>query len=330
MKKIRTILLLLFFIYTQGFSLSVTPSITTLSCGPTNITLTFDCAFNGRVLLTTSPPSGISYSNVTMTNPPLWDVVNGMINLDVNISNVGSAGNWTISFTVISSDLPCAVSSVDTATTSFSYNCINPVNDFCVDAFPLPLGFNTCNYMNFNTVNTTPSGPVASCDPTSFVDLWYSFYSNNTTVTFEYNQNPGIIAFYAIYDNCPIGGGTEVNCGFTTNTSNTPGSFTFTVPNLQTQYYLQLRFNPIENGNDQSFCLHTSTTPSSGPYNIVVSDQGPNMPSMSHQASDIIETSGSATINTLGTLYEAGSCVELNAGFNSTANFEVNMVGCVP
>lgn len=332
MKRLSVIVIILIFQIVNlktVSALSVTSSLSSLDCSLSSVTFTFDCSFNGAVLVPSTPPPGVVFSNTPGNNPLVWNIANGEATINIDITNFGSAGNFSIDFQVLSSDQACAVSG-DMASVAFSYDCTIPANDECIDAIPLAVGFNSCAYVNYPTANTSGSTPISTCGPSTFVDLWYSFYANSTTVTLEYNQNPGTIGFYVIHDGCPLSGGSEVACDFAFNSNNMPGTLDFVVPNINTQYFLQIRFNSFDNGTDQSFCLQTATPPSPCPYYLAVSDAGPNLPNSSYQASDIIETIGSTIVSSSNVLYQAGQSVLLNGGFEAISTFEIEMTGCIP
>jgi len=329
MKKSLTFLLFLFLTNINLSALTVTPDASVIYCGTTTVTFTFDCPFTGFVLLAgAGPPSGITFSNEPITSPPFYDVVNGEITFDIDIAT-NTASSFPITFLVVSSDQACAVAGSDNATATVNYNCILPANDDCPIAFPIGVESNTCTHLNFSTINTTSTGLNPSCDPSAYVDLWYSFYANNTTVVFEYNEFPGVIVFLGLYSDCPNNGGVELDCQQVLNTTNTPGSVNLTGLTVNTKYYLQLNFNRAS-GTNQSFCLQSNTPTAPCMYNVVVSDIGPNLPASSYQTSAVIETSGNTTVTTPGVIYDAGVCVDLNPGFECIADFEIIIAGCTP
>ncbi len=311
-------------------ALSVQADVTQFTCQTTTVNFTFDCGFTGQVWVPAAPPAGISYSNAPSTTAPYWDVVEGKISLDIDVNDLGNAGSWNINFLVISSDSVCAMPITDNAIISMTYDCLGPPNNDCPAATPVAVDFGSCSYLNFDTNNTSFSGVTTSCHNFSWVDLWYSFTANATSITLEYSSNPGILAFYTIFSACPSNGGSELSCGQILNFSGTPGSLTLTVPVVDQQYYLQMSFNPTENGTDQSFCLHSATVPAPCPAQITISDAGPNIPNASYTVSDHIKTSGSAVVTTPGIVYDAAAYVLLDAGFECFADFEIKLDGCMP
>ena len=330
MQRIIATLIFLVTSIIHAYALSVTADITSFSCESKTVKFTFDCPFDGQVWVPVPPPMGISYNNAPSMTAPYWDVVNGEISFDIDVNDIGNAGSWNINFLIISSDTTCAVPIVDQASVTLSYDCLGPPNNDCPTATPISIDFNTCSYVDFDTNNTTASGVATSCHNFTFVDLWYSFYANNTTITFEYLSNPGILAYYTLFSSCPSNGGAELSCDPIFNFSGAPGAFTFTVPSINQTYYLQLTYNGVENGTDQSFCLHSTTPPAPCDTQIIVSNTGPNLPSMSYTVSDNIQTSGSAIVSSSGVVYDAANFVQLNAGFECFLDFEVKLDGCVP
>ena len=317
--------------YLYVSALSVQADVTNFTCKLTTVNFTFDCEFSGQVWVPVAPPAGITYSNAPSTTAPYWDVVDGKINFDIDVDNAGNSGSWNINFLVISSsDTTCAMPIIDNASINMTYDCLMPPNDNCSLAIPLNVSFGSCSILNFDTNNTSFSGINTSCHNFNWVDLWYSFTANNNTITLEYASNPGILAYYTIFSDCPSNGGSELSCVQIINSNGQPGAVNISIPTIGQQYYLQTSFNSSENGTDQSFCLHSATVPAPCPSQITVSDAGPDLPNNSYTASDFIQTSGSAVVSLPGVIYDAVSYVELNAGFACDSEFEIKLDGCIP
>ena len=304
-----------------AYALSVTANDTSLGCGVNNITFTFDCAFTGTVLINGST-TGIEFTG--LSGPPyLETVTNGEIAFDIEIS--GSAPtNFNISFIVLSSNLGCA-SNNDSASESFTHDCNLPGNDNCATATVLSVSINSCNYESFTTSNGTVAATNPSCGGAGYHDLWYSFNANNSTVTFEYGSVPGTVGYYGLYSSC---GGTEIDCDIIIPATGIT-SFDFTGLTVGSDYFLQFMYLPGNSGMDQTLCLH-STTESSCPSNIIVSDGGSNPPNQSYDAADMIITSGACNVSGADILFTAGQEVSLNIGFDSGSDFEAVITVCVP
>lgn len=301
--------------------MNVTASNTTLGCGTNNVTFTFDCAFTGSVLIN-GLTTGIDFPN--FNGPPYIETVtNGIIAIDIDIS--GSApSNFNISFVVLSSDLSCANPN-DNVSDSFTHSCVLPGNDICATATPLTISSNSCSYQSFTTSNGQVATSNPSCGGAGYHDLWYSFVANNATVTFEYGSVPGTVGYYGLYSSC---GGSEIDCDIMV-----PGSgiisFDFIGLNVGDDYFLQVMYLPGNSGNDQTVCLH-STTATTCPNNIIVSDAGPNLPNQSYDATDMIITSGACNVVSNNILFTAGQEISLNNGFDSGTSFEALIGVCVP
>ena len=238
-------------------ALTVTPNPSSLGCGTTTITFTFDCAFSGTVFF--SSPTGINFPTLSPIGGSAYiePVVNGVITFDVN-ATLSAPTSFNINFNVLSSDMGCApISSVAAA---FTLNCTPPANNDCANAKILAIGTNSCTPSSYATLNSTFSGQTpATCglNPLSgYLDLWYTFNANNTIIDLEIPTYPGLVAFYALYDNCPGSGGNEIECGilFGATTSKQLTGLT-----LGTDYILQMIYQVTYEGTDQELCLHSTT-----------------------------------------------------------------------
>lgn len=309
-----------------GMALTVTPSNSVTNCGINTITFTFDCAFTGSVLIN-NPPAGVTFPG--LSGPPyLETVTGGSISFDVEVG--GSApSNYNINFIVLSSNMGCA-SNNDSAAAAMSSTCILPPNDQCVDAEILTIGSTSCTYEIYSTSNATSSGSVPTCSNPGFLDLWYTFNANNSTVVMEFGSLPGTFAYYALYDDCPGGGGVQVSCEIMVPGTGATNA-TFSNLTVGSNYILQLLFLSSEAGNDQEICLQSATVTSSCDTNVTISDNGSNPPNTSYQVSNDITTSGTCNINGSGIIFDAGNSVLLNSGFSTAGNnFEVLVLGCTP
>lgn len=260
MKRFIGIFLITFLCLNNTYGLSVTPSVSNLLCGTSTVTFTFDCAFTGNVLFTSSPPSSISYS---ITSGLLYPVVNGEIEFDVTVGVSNAPGTFNVNFVVLSTDMPGCAAVTDAANTNVNFNCVVPSNDVCAGAIPLTIATNTCSVASYSTLNSTTPSPAETPSCQSFggwADLWYIFTANNTTITMEMISAPGFLGVSDLYNgtNGCANLGSAVQC----NTIVVGGGATvvFTGLIVGDVYYLRLWHNPIENGTDQEICLH-STTP---------------------------------------------------------------------
>jgi len=267
--KRNVFILLLFCIYSLNSlnALSVTSSANNLLCGTTPITFTFDCAFTGTVLFTSSSAPSISYSIMPGT---LQTVNNGVIAFDLTVGASSAPASVVVNFLVISSNMTgCAdpqdlmMNESDFANTTINFNCVLPPHDICTGAISLSIATGSCTATPFETLNTTISPISPSCAFSGWVDLWYTFVANNSTITLEMIDAPGILGIYSLYDGTGGCGslGTPIACG---NIVPTPGTQIFTNLNANAVYYLQIIFNPAGNGTAQQICLH-STTPQPPP-----------------------------------------------------------------
>lgn len=307
--------------YGTTFALSVTADDTALECGINNVTFTFDCAFTGTVLINGST-TGVDFP--TLTGPPyLETVTNGMISFDIEIS--GSApSSFNISFVVLSSNLGCA-SPNDNVSEGFTHDCVLPGNDNCATATSLTISTNSCSYEAFTTSNGNVAASNPTCGGAGYHDLWYTFNANNTTITFEYGSVPGTVGYYGLYSSC---GGMEIDCDIIIPATGIT-SFDFTGLTVGSDYYLQFMYLPGNSGSDQTLCLH-STTVTSCPSNIIVSDGGSNPPNQSYDAADMIITSGACNVTGSNIIFTAGQEVSLNVGFDSGVSFDAVIDVCVP
>ncbi len=331
MYRIILPLLLSFFIQNTAIALSVVPDVSLFGCGNTSVTFTFDCGFTGSVFIANSLPTGVTLSNVPYSSPPFIDITSGTVSFDIDINLIGSAGSFDIDFFVISSNLSCAAIN-EVATAVINYNCIYPENNECNSALPVEVTSMSCTTLNFNTLNGTSSGNPPSCTSGTIAtwgDLWYSFYATDTSIEIELNSGPGVLAYYAIYEGCPDNGGNELQCGQIVNIT-APTNAIFTGLTTNEEYHLQILYNQGLNGQDMEFCLFSNAIDLPCPYETVVSNIGPNMPNNNYTASQIIESSGTTTVNAGGAIYDAGECVVLNQGFECTENFEAKIGGCTP
>ncbi len=185
-------------------ALSVSYSPSTLSCGTTVVTATFDCAFSGSVFMSAS--GGADFD----TDPPIYTATNGTLTFNL-IIEPGDATTITLSANILSSDLACATGSNNQTNATVSHDCIPPPNDNCVNATFVPITQASCVLTENQTANQTVSGTVPSCSISGYVDLWYTFTANNTTVSMFLGNLPGSFARYGVYESC---GGTEKGCGF--------------------------------------------------------------------------------------------------------------------
>ena len=305
----------------QGLALSVAANNTTLGCGTTSVTFTFDCTFTGSVFITGNT-TGVTFPG--LGSPPYIETVtNGSITFDIDIAP-GAPTNFNVSFNVLNSDLPCGTGN---ASESFTTTCVLPPNYSCATAIPLPISTNTCTFQSFTTTNSTIASSVPSCGIAGYHDLWYSFTANNTTVTLETGSLPGTVGHYGLYTAC---GGNSIDCSIII-----PGtgvtSFDLTGLAVGADYYLQMLFLPDNSGQDQSLCLHSTTVaPPTCPNTITVSDAGANPPNQSYDAADIITTSGACNVTGTNITFSAGQEISLNAGFDSGMSFEAVIGVCVP
>ncbi len=326
MKRLISSIVVCFLSLNSGLALAVTPSNSVTNCGTNTITFTFDCAFDGTVLIN-NPPVGITFPG--LSGPPyLETVTGGVITFDIEVSGSAST-NYNVNFIVLSSNMGCA-SNNDSAAAAMTSTCILPPNDACVDAEVLTIGSSSCSYGVYSTTNATSSGSVPTCANPGFLDLWYTFNANNSTVVMEFGSLPGSFAYYALYDACPGNGGVQVSCAIMV-----PGtgatSATFSNLTVGTDYILQLLFLSSEAGNDQEICLQSATVTSSCDANLTISTNGSNPPNTSYQVSNNIITSGTCNVVGNGIAFDAGNSVLLNSGFSTGGNnFEVLVVGCTP
>ncbi len=313
-----TLLAILLAFAANAFGLSVTPSPSTLNCGTTLVNFTFDCDFNGSVLVPPVP------AGVTIDGPITKTVTDGALSFNVTLTTEAPA-TFNIKFVVISSDAGCAVFDEE-ALAAMTSNCIAPDNDFCVDAAVMELGVNSCTPEVYSTLNATESGNTPSCGGDGYLDLWYYFDSNNDTIVMEIPAIPGTVGYYALYDGCPGDGGSEVDCSIMIQSLGS--TFEMTGLTVDQGYYVQILFLPGNEGMDQEICFH-STVEAGCDDTVTISDLGPYFPNESHAANLTIETTGSTTITASDIIYSAGDTIRLNGGFDSgTGGFEANIADC--
>lgn len=307
----------------QMYCLSVSPSPSMLSCGTTTVTFTFDCSFNGTVLVNNSN-SGVSFSGATVKS-----VTAGSLTFDVNV-NSNAATSFSLNFVIIGSDNISCANVNDSANAAFTHDCILPPNNDCANAAVLNISTSSCTASIFATNNSSSSGSTPSCSVSGYNDLWYTFNANNDTVNLEIPNVPGTVGFYALYDDCPSSGGAELQCSIIIPAS-TGTSFELLGLNVGSDYIIQTLFLPGNSGQDQEICIHSTTPNTPCPTNVIVSDAGPNFPNMSYTSSQEIITNGACNITTGGLIYNAGQSVTLNAGFDSgPGSFEIMIGGCTP
>jgi len=141
---------------------------------------------------------------------------------------------------------------------------------------------------------------------------------------------PGTVGFYGLFDDCP-GVGNPLDCSIMIASGGSTYLFTNLTPG--DDYVMQILFLPGNAGIDQEICLH-STTPQSNmncPSNVVVSDSGANLPNQGYLSSLSITTLGTCTLSGNGIIFDAGTEIILNAGFDSANfDFEALISGCIP
>lgn len=319
----RTILFLSsFLISIQLLALNVSPSPSSLVCGTQAVTFTFDCAFTGQVLIA-NPPSGVNFPN-QITTAYIEDVTNGSITFDVEVS-LAATSNFNISFIILSSNNNCT-QGVQSINATLVNLCDVLVNDDCSGAITLNVSSGSCSFLSFKTTNGNP-GYTPSCPPAGYIDLWYSFTANNSTIVLEYSSLPGTLGFAALYNNCPQSGGTEVACSIIV--SGNTANVTFNSLTVGNTYLLQMMHLPSSSGTDQQICLHSASP--ACPTNLFLSDSGPIFPNNSHQASNKIETLGFCTVSSNGITYKSGDSIILGPGFETgTVEFGATIGGCTP
>jgi len=307
-------------------ALSVVPNPSTLACGMTSVTFTFDCSFTGTVFIPSSP-NGVSYTDNTTAS-----VTAGQLTFDVTVTSAATQ-NFLVNFVVLSSDMSACAPNNSSAAASLSHTCILPPNNDCAGAISLSISNNSCTSISYETLHSTDSGNSPNCAPPDYLDLYYTFNANNDTVTMEVPAVPGTVGFYALYDSCPNNGGNQLVCSIIIASQNM--TFPLTGLTVGQDYYIQLLFLPGNAGIDQQICLHSTTVtmpPNNCMANITVSDIGPNFPNISYQSSQSISTAGITTVTTSGVVYDAGTEVILNPGFETGLNvvFEAKIGGCTP
>lgn len=248
-----TLLFLLFLIgFSNMYALSVSYSPNVVDCGTHAITATFDCAFNGTIFIGST--GGIE---VVVTNPSMtYQVVNGVVTFDIIVESVDNT-TFNLNITVLASDLGCASGAGNnSASNSMSHTCIRPVNDTCDGAISLSISQNNCVLQSFTTNNESDSGYSFSCGSPGYVDLWYKFVANNTTVSLVMGNLPGSFGFYSVIEGC---GGTPVPnaCAiFLANAA--PKAITGLTVN--TEYVIAFRtLSSAVGTGDQQICLFSNT-----------------------------------------------------------------------
>lgn len=232
-------------------ALNVSYSPATLSCGTTVVTATFDCAFNGAIFMTAT--GGADFD----TDPPIFTAVNGSFTFNV-IIEPGDATTITLSANILSSDLPCATGANSQASSTISHDCIPPPNDNCANATFIPLTQSSCNLTSNPTNNQSVSGTVPSCSIAGYVDLWYTFTANNSTVSIFLGNLPGTFARYGVYESC---GGAEVGCGFYLQNG---AAQMITNLTLNQDYIVQIQTISSQSGSgiNQEVCFFSETAQS--------------------------------------------------------------------
>lgn len=326
MKLKYVLIVLAIFLTKDSFALDVTASVTSLSCNTTNVKFTFDCAFNGTVLIP-NPQAGVTYPE--LTGPVFIETVtSGMISFDIQ-SSASASSIITVSFIVLSSDLNCALSN-DSASVDIMNGCGTIPNDDCAGATPLTISQNSCMYQAYPTDLGNVANSIPSCGIPLYHDLWYSFIANNDTIILEFNSLPGNVGFFGLYTDCPNNGGIELDCSIIVPATGTT-NLEFTGLMIGDQYLVQMLYIFTSPSADQELCLHSTTPIVPCETNIMVSDIGPNFPSMSYQASQVISTNGPTQLTATGIIFDGGGGVELNPDFDTAGfTFEAVVIGCTP
>lgn len=239
-----TVFLLLLFFQLESYALSLTLSPSSIGCGTSTVTGTFDCAFTGTIVLNVS--GGVELDAATS----IVSVSNGSFNIDLIVQGSDSSP-FNISGVVIASNLSCAVVNTNYSK-SMTHSCVLPDNDECSDAKVLVIGDLICNYTSTDTDNTQ-SSTVPTCGGAGYVDLWYEFDCQGSEITLELGTFPGNVIYYAMFEeNC---GGTQVACGLLT----TFGSNFVTVTGLTDGliYKIQILHITSASGPEQEVCIYT-------------------------------------------------------------------------
>lgn len=244
------ILFLVAFLFCSGtvIGLSVTYSPSSLGCGTTTVTGTFDCAFSGSVLLNISGGVVLDEPSAVIT------VVNGVMSFDLIVDG-GDATTFNINGVVLASDDAACAPVNEQFSTSLTHTCILPANNDCSSAQPLSINYLTCSPSSYTTANQTSSGIVPSCGGAGYVDLWYEFVANSSGVTYELVSFPGTISYWGVYDACA---GSEVACGFMTTFGSNLASITGLTAN--STYKLQVLSLASAAGGTQTLCLYNNVT----------------------------------------------------------------------
>lgn len=228
---------------TNSHALTLTLNPSTIGCGTTTINGTFDCSFNGTVVVSVSGGVELDAASPSIT------VAGGVMSFDL-IVEATDALSFTFSGVVIASNLPCAAVNTNFST-AMTHTCILPPNDECANAKALPIDYLACGGFTLtDTDNTSDSGTPPSCGGAGYVDLWYEFVSNGSSVTIEMDEFPGNLAFVALYEGTC--GGTQVACGLLS----IYGSKDLPVGGLTagTTYKVQVLHIPGESGPEQEIC----------------------------------------------------------------------------
>lgn len=244
--KISLLVLGSFFLCTKSFALTLTLNPSTIDCGTTTINGSFDCAFTGTVVVSVS--GGVELDAAS----PALSVSGGNISFDLIVEATDNV-SFNFSGVVISSNLPCAAVNSNFST-AMTHTCILPPNNDCSGAKAVSIGMMTCNPVISFTDNASDSGVNCDAFGNGRNDLWYEFVSNGSSVNIELVSFPGTISSLGVYEGSCTG--TQVGCAFLTTFSSsihTQGGLT-----VGETYYVQVKFNPGDNGTDQEVCLYNS------------------------------------------------------------------------
>jgi len=337
MKKLLISTILSLAVSLSTFALSVTGSISAVDCGMNTITVTFldsatmgTCSFNGTAIVS-GPSSGVTI--VDPVGPGFFATVSGgQTTITLDITGAAPA-NFTIDFLILpGTGAPACASTSQSVSLNLSSNCILPFNNECVDAAPLTISTNTCSYSAFTTVNATDSGIKPSCGTSGYTDLWYSFTANNTTVNLDVGELGGNFGFYGLYTSCPTMNDQDIACGMMVPISpSNVNPIPLTGLTVNNTYILQMTYIPFNPPVDQELCLWSTTVVTNPCQPIVnVTSAGPYFPNDSHEASNIIQTTGTNLVSANNVIYDAKNEVQLNSGFETNnINFTATAgIGC--
>ncbi len=226
-------------------ALTVTFSPSTIGCGTTTVTATFDCNFSGSGLFTSG--SGVTFDQIS----GIYTITNGEATMDLTIDE-NTPNPFTVNVLVLSSDMGCAIAAVTMASNTIDHDCILPPNDDCADAIVMPIEIGpSCTTMAFSTDNITNSGNDGCAN--GYNDLWYEFTAVNPTLYVEFTSGPGNLAYVAIYDAC---GGSYSVCQlvfFSISSFATIGGLT-----VGDTYKLRTQILASSSG-DQEICLRSDS-----------------------------------------------------------------------